>query len=54
LPTSTPTFNDNPLNPATNQPFDPLAPDPYALEPFNPQMPGVGQPGAKPLLPPQQ
>lgn len=53
LPTSTPTFNDNPLNPATNQPFDPFAPDPFALEPFDPRMPGV-QPGAKPYLPPQQ
>jgi TPR repeat protein len=51
-PASTPTATDNPINPATNQPFepfDPFAPDPFALESLTPNMPGVSQPGTKPI-----
>lgn len=53
-PVSTPTANDNPINPATNEPyppFDPFAPDPFALEALTPKLPGGMQPGAKPLQP---
>lgn len=53
-PASTPTANDNPINPATNQPyepFDPFAPDPFSLEGLTPDMPGA-QRGSKAYVTP--
>ena len=53
-PASTPTANDNPINPATNEPyapFDPFAPDPFSLEGLTPNVPGAQQ-GSKSYVPP--
>ena len=53
-PASTPTANDNPINPATNEPyapFDPFAPDPFSLEGLTPDVPGA-QRGSQSYVPP--
>lgn len=53
-PASTPTANDNPINPVTNQPyepFDPFAPDPYSLEGLTPEVPSA-QRGSKSYVSP--